>query len=226
MTFIQHALKVAPLLLEGLKLSVVVTLVSAVLGIILGLFIGLGRLSPKKGLRFLASTYVNFLRGTPLLVQLLIIYAGIPQILQLITGSPSPMSPIVAAIAACSLNSAAYVAEIFRGGIQSIDPGQMEAARSLGLSKRQAMRTVILPQAFMRIIPPLGNELITLLKETSILSAIGLEEMMRKGQLYVASTFQPFPVYLTVALIYFILVIGISKGLTLLERRLRINVES
>lgn len=226
MTFIQHALKVAPLLLEGLKLSVVVTLVSAVLGIILGLFIGLGRLSPKKGLRFLASTYVNFLRGTPLLVQLLIIYAGIPQILQLITGSPSPMSPIVAAIAACSLNSAAYVAEIFRGGIQSIDPGQMEAARSLGLSKRQAMRTVILPQAFMRIIPPLGNELITLLKETSILSAIGLEEMMRKGQLYVASTFQPFPVYLTVALIYFILVIGISKGLTLLERRLRINAES
>lgn len=226
MTFIQHALKVAPLLLEGLKLSVVVTLVSAVLGIILGLFIGLGRLSKNKGLRFLASTYVNFLRGTPLLVQLLIIYAGIPQILQLITGSPSPMSPIVAAIAACSLNSAAYVAEIFRGGIQSIDPGQMEAARSLGLSKRQAMRTVILPQAFMRIIPPLGNELITLLKETSILSAIGLEEMMRKGQLYVASTFQPFPVYLTVALIYFILVIGISKGLTLLERRLRINAES
>lgn len=225
MTFINHAVKVTPLLLEGLKLSILVTGISAIVGIVLGLFIGLGRLSKNSPIRWLSTTYVNFLRGTPLLVQLLIIYAGIPQIFQAITGQPSPMSPILAAILACSLNSAAYVAEIFRGGIQSIDSGQMEAARSLGLTKRQAMAQVILPQAFMRIIPSLGNELITLLKETSILSAIGLEEMMRKGQLYVASTFQPFPVYITVALMYFVIVIIISKGLTLLERRLRINVE-
>ena len=136
------------------------------------------------------------------------------------------MSPIVAAIAACSLNSGAYVAEIIRAGIQSIDKGQLEAARSLGLTKKQSMARVVLPQAFMRIIPPLGNELITLLKETSILSAIGLEEMMRKGQLYVASTFQPFPVYITVAFIYFIIVVIISKALSLLERRLRISAES
>ena len=136
------------------------------------------------------------------------------------------MSPIVAAIAACSLNSGAYVAEIIRAGIQSIDKGQLEAARSLGLTKKQSMARVVLPQAFMRIIPPLGNELITLLKETSILSAIGLEEMMRKGQLYVASTFQPFPIYITVAFIYFIIVVIISKALSLLERRLRISAES
>lgn len=225
MTFIDHALKVLPFLLEGLKLSLLVTVISAALGIVLGLFIGLGRLSKNPPLRFLATTYVNFLRGTPLLVQLLIIYAGIPQFLQMLTGHPSPMDPIAAAIVACSLNSAAYVAEIFRAGIQSIDVGQTEAARSLGLSKNQTMALVVIPQAFRRIIPPLGNELITLLKETSILSAIGLEEMMRKGQLYVARTFQPFPVYISVALIYFVIVILISKALSLLERRLRIHVE-
>lgn len=225
MSFLDHALRVLPLLLEGLRLSILVTVISAFIGIILGLFIGLGRLSKKSVIKWLASVYVNFIRGTPLLVQLLIIYAGIPQIIMFITGQPSPMSPIAAAIAACSLNSAAYVAEIFRAGIQSIDNGQIEAARSLGLTKNQAMAQVILPQAFRRIIPPLGNELITLLKETSILSAIGLEEMMRKGQLYVASTFQPFPVYITVALCYFVIVLLISKGLSLLERRLRISVE-
>ena len=226
MSFFDHVVKVLPLLLEGLKLSVIITVASAVLGIVIGLFVGLGRISKKKPIKFLAGCYVNFLRGTPLLVQLLIIYAGLPQILQLITGRPSPMSPIVAAIAACSLNSGAYVAEIIRAGIQSIDKGQLEAARSLGLTKKQSMARVVLPQAFMRVIPPLGNELITLLKETSILSAIGLEEMMRKGQLYVASTFQPFPVYITVAFIYFIIVVIISKALSLLERRLRISAES
>lgn len=225
MSFLDHALRVLPLLLEGLKLSILVTVISAIIGIFLGLFLGLGRLSKNSVIKWLASVYVNFIRGTPLLVQLLIIYAGIPQIFMFITNQPSPMSPIVAAIAACSLNSAAYVAEIFRAGIQSIDNGQIEAARSLGLTKNQAMAQVILPQAFRRIIPPLGNELITLLKETSILSAIGLEEMMRKGQLYVASTFQPFPVYITVALCYFVIVLIISKGLSLLERRLRISVE-
>jgi polar amino acid transport system permease protein len=206
MSFLDHALRVLPLLLEGLKLSILVTVISAIIGIFLGLFIGLGRLSKKSAIKWLASVYVNFIRGTPLLVQLLIIYAGIPQIIMFITNQPSPMSPIAAAIAACSLNSAGY-------------------ARSLGLTKNQAMAQVILPQAFRRIIPPLGNELITLLKETSILSAIGLEEMMRKGQLYVASTFQPFPVYITVALCYFVIVLLISKGLSLLERRLRISVE-
>lgn len=225
MSFSDHAFRVLPLLLEGLKMSLLITVLSAAIGIVIGLFIGLGRLSKKKVVKWAATIYVNFLRGTPLLVQLLIIYAGIPQVLQMITGSPSPMSPIVAAVAACSLNSGAYVAEIFRAGIQSIDPGQMEAARSLGMTGNQAMAQVILPQAVRRIIPPLGNELITLLKETSILSAIGLEEMMRKGQLYVASTFQPFPVYITVALCYFVIVILISKGLSMLERRMRIHVE-
>ena len=225
MSFSDHAFRVLPLLLEGLKMSLLITVLSAAIGIVIGLFIGLGRLSKKKVVKWAATIYVNFLRGTPLLVQLLIIYAGIPQVLQMITGSPSPMSPIVAAVAACSLNSGAYVAEMFRAGIQSIDPGQMEAARSLGMTGNQAMAQVILPQAVRRIIPPLGNELITLLKETSILSAIGLEEMMRKGQLYVASTFQPFPVYITVALCYFVIVILISKGLSMLERRMRIHVE-
>ncbi|MEI7883933.1 MAG: amino acid ABC transporter permease [Clostridia bacterium] len=226
MTFMDHAIKVLPMLLGGLRLTLLVTIAAGVIGIVLGLFIGLGKMSKNKLIKFLSATYINFLRGTPLLVQLLIIYAGIPQMMQIITNQPSPMPPILAAVLACGLNSAAYVAEIFRGGIQSIDVGQIEAARSLGLSKRQAMSEVILPQAFRRIIPPLGNEFITLLKETSILSAIGLEEMMRKGQLYVATTWQPFPVYITVALCYFVIVVIISKGLSLLERKLRINVEN
>lgn len=121
----------------------------------------------------------------------------------------------------CSLNSGAYVAEIFRAGIQSIDKGQMEAARSLGMTHGQAMRYVILPQAFRRVIPPLGNEFIALLKDTSVLSVIGFEELFRRGQLIVGATYQAFQIYLTVAFIYLIMVVAFSRLVDYLERRLK-----
>ena len=130
---------------------------------------------------------------------------------------------MVAAVIVCSINSGAYVAEIFRAGIQSIEKGQMEAARSLGMTHNQAMRYIILPQALRRVIPPLGNEFIILLKDTSILAVIGVEELTRKGQLYVAVTFDSFRTYAVVALVYLIMTFTISRFVNWSERRLGVG---
>lgn len=140
-----------------------------------------------------------------------------------LTAETVRIAPQMAAIIACSINSGAYVAEIFRAGIQSIEKGQMEAARSLGMTRGQAMRYVILPQAFRRVVPPLGNEFIALMKDTSILSAIGVEELVRKGQLYVAVTYQPFPIYMGIALVYLVLTLTISRWVAYTERRLGVK---
>lgn len=137
------------------------------------------RLSRNRVLSFLSVCYVDFFRGTPLLVQIVIVYFGIPQILKDIQNQ---------LVQACG----AYIAEIFRAGVQSIEKGQMEAALSLGMTHGQAMRYVILPQAFKRVIPPLGNEFIAMLKDTSLLSVIGFEELFRRGQLIVGATYQAF----------------------------------
>jgi polar amino acid transport system permease protein len=131
------------------------------------------------------------------------------------------VNPWIAAISACSINSGAYIAEIFRAGVQSIDRGQAEAARSLGMNQVQAMRHIILPQAFKRVIPPLGNEFIAMLKDTSLLSVIGFEELMRRGQLIVAQTYRSFPIYITAAVIYLIMTYGISRWVAYMERRLK-----
>lgn len=168
--FITHMSAVFPFLVKGAVYTVIITAMSVFFGTVIGLFLGLGRLSKKKFFSIPSSIYVDSIRGTPLLVQILIIYFGIPNLYNMITGDRFTMNVFVAAVLACSINSGAYVAEIFRAGIQSIDKGQMEAARSLGMTHRQAMRYIILPQAFRRIIPPLGNEFIVLLKDTSLLS--------------------------------------------------------
>jgi len=210
-----------PVLLMGAVITVAVTVASVFLGSIIGLFVGLARLSKNKSLYYPASTYVEFFRGTPLLVQIMIIYFGIPQLAQSLLNVSFSVNPWVAAIVSCSINSGAYIAEIFRAGVQSIDRGQMEAARSLGMTQVQAMRYVILPQAFKRVIPPLGNEFIAMLKDTSLLSVIGFEELMRRGQLIVAQTYQSFPVYLTAALLYLIMTYGISRWVAYMERRLK-----
>ena len=133
------------------------------------------------------------------------------------------MNPFIAAIAACSINSGAYVAEIFRAGIQSIDNGQMEAGRSLGLSWMQTMRYIIIPQAFKRVIPPLGNEFIALLKDSSLVSVIGFEELTRRGQLAIARTYASLEIWLCVAFIYLIMTLSISRFVAYLERRYRID---
>ena len=129
------------------------------------------------------------------------------------------MDPFVAAISACGINSGAYVAEIFRAGIQSIDRGQMEAGRSLGMTWIQTMRFVIIPQAFKRVIPPLGNEFIALLKDSSLVSVIGFEELTRRGQLIIAKTYGSLEIWLSVAIIYLIMTLTISRFVAYLEKK-------
>jgi len=216
-------LKSLPYLLMGAVETLKITIFAVSLGTIFGLIVGLGRISGQRVIRFLAACYVDFLRGTPLLVQVFIVYFGFPQLLEQLGSPVTRIPPFVAAIIAFSLNSGAYVAEIFRAGIQSIHRGQMEAARSLGMTPTQAMRYVILPQAFRRVIPPLGNEFIALLKDTSLLSVIGIVELTRRGQIIIASTFRPFEIWFTVALIYLVLTFSISRLVDFLERRLDIN---
>lgn len=222
-----------PFLLQGAVLTLEVTIIAVGIGCILGLVFALARLSKIKVLRGIAVCYIDFFRGTPLLVQILIIAFGIPHLLmegqkylmdtygmsQIINSYSLPRFAI--AVLATSLNSGAYIAEIFRAGVQSIDKGQMEAARSLGLTHAQAMRYVILPQAFKRVIPPLGNEFIAMLKDTSLLSVIGVVELTRAGQLTVGATYKAFPILLTVAFMYLVMTLAISRWVDYMERRLK-----
>ncbi|MDY6295035.1 MAG: amino acid ABC transporter permease [Schwartzia succinivorans] len=207
------AVSAMPLLLMGALVTVKITALSVGLGVVIGLFVGIARICNVRILRILSAVYVDFLRGTPLLVQIFLIYFAVP----VITGIR--MDPFVAAITSCSINSGAYVAEIFRAGIQSIDEGQMEAGRSLGLTWNQTMRYIIIPQAFKRVIPPLGNEFIALLKDSSLVSVIGFEELTRRGQLIIARTYGSLEIWTCVAIIYLIMTLTISRFVAYLERR-------
>ncbi|HHT90506.1 MAG: amino acid ABC transporter permease [Bacillota bacterium] len=202
-----------PTLLTGAKLTVQLTSIAVFFGIILGTLAGIARIN-KGVFRAVAATYIDVIRGTPLLVQTFLVFYGLPSILQ------RPIPAYVAAVLALSVNSGAYVGEIVRSGIQSIDQGQWEAAASLGHSRLQTMGYIILPQAFRRILPPLGNEFIALLKDSSLVSVIALEELVRKGQLIIGRTFRPFEVWLAVALLYFVMTFTVSRFVNLLERRM------
>lgn len=223
MDYLDHILKVLPYLGRGAVYTIGMTVVSIFFGGILGLIICLAKMSKYRFLRYFGTGYVDLLRGTPLLVQILFIYFGVPSLLREMLGGSYAMHPLVAGGIAFSLNCGAYMAEIFRSGIQSIDFGQMEAARSLGLNYIQSMRFVILPQAFRRIIPPLGNEFIILLKDTSLLSTIAVTEIVKEGQLYIARTYAAFPTYLAIAAVYLIMTITISKLFRMLEERMSIS---
>ncbi len=207
-------------------ITIEITSFSLFFGLILGTISGLGKLSRKTIFRYPCIVYIDFIRGTPLLVQILLFYYGIPGLYSNATGNSLQIDPILAGIIVCSINSGAYIAEIVRGGIQSIDKGQMEAARSLGMNERLAMREIILPQAFRRIIPPLGNEFIALLKDSSLLAVIGVHELLKSGQLYISRTFAAFPVYIAVALMYLVLTIVISRIVAYSERRLGVSDRS
>ena len=202
-----------PLLLEGALVTIEITAIAVSIGFLLGLFVCICRLSGVKIVQFIAVSYVNIIRGTPMLVQIFLIYFALPMIVG------QRIDPFVAAVAACSINSGAYVSEIFRAGIQSVDKGQMEAGRSLGLSWGQTMQYVILPQAFKHVIPPLGNEFISMTKETSLVSVIGFEELTRRGQLIIAKTYGSFEIWITVAAIYLVMTFGIARLVSYLERR-------
>lgn len=204
----------APFFLKGALLTIGLSIVGIILGTLLGLLIGIGKMLKNKILSLPFDWYITFFRGTPLFVQILLIHFGV---VPLFTGETNA---IIAAILALSLNSAAYIAEIFRAGIQSIDKGQMEAARSLGMNHYQAMKHVILPQAIKRMIPPLGNEFIVLVKESSLAAIIAAPEIMYWGRAMAGQYYIVWEPYLVVALIYLILTLTLSWILNKVERRL------
>ncbi|WP_227761734.1 amino acid ABC transporter permease [Zhaonella formicivorans] len=213
---IAFELQILPLLLKGVVMTVELTVLAIFFGTIIGLFVALAKISRFKILVILGGIYTWVIRGVPLLVQLYVLYYGLAQagILQL--------DAFTAAVAGLSICGGAYIAEIIRAGIQSIDKGQMEAALSLGMSYTQAMRRVILPQAYRRLLPPMGNEFIALMKDTSLVSVITMVELMRTGSLLDTTYFRSMEIYLTVALLYLLLTTFFIYIIGLLEKRLAV----
>ena len=202
-------------LLHGAFVTIEVTLGAIILGCLIGLMIGLGRLDPRRRVVFgLCTAYVSFVRGTPLLVQLFIWFFGLPHF-----GLNFPA--FFCGIVGMGIYSGAYVSEIVRGAIQSIERGQMEAARSLGMPYRMAMREIVVPQAVVRMIPPLGNEFIALIKNSSLVSLLTIADLMHEGQKIISTSYRSLEVYLAIALVYFVLTNLTGLGLRLVERRLR-----
>lgn len=201
-------------LLEGVGVTLWVTVASLSAGMVIGLLVGVLRMSRQWYFRALANAYVGVLRNTPLLIQLIWVYYCLP----ILTGID--MSAMTSSIIALSLHGGAYVGEIIRGGIQSIEKGQTEAARSIGLTSQQTMRKVILPQAFRRMIPPLVNEAVTLLKYSSLVSVLGVADLTYKAQVVSTTTFRPIEVFTFVALEYFVLCTALSYVARIVERRM------
>lgn len=203
--------------LRGTGVTLSVSLFGVVFGTIVGVLLSLLKLSNNKLLKGIATSYIELVRGTPLLVQIYIVYYGFPMFL------PFSLSRITLGTIAVILNSAAYVAEIIRAGIQSIDKGQMEAARSLGMTHAMAMKFIIIPQAFKNILPALGNEFIVLIKESAIISVIGIHDIMYNADTLRGITYRPFIPLVYAAIIYFIITFTLSKLLGIFERRLRLG---
>ena len=204
-----------PSLLKGLGNTLLLTIVSLFFAFFLGLIFGFMKVGRNRWIRGIATVFVDIFRGIPLLVLAFFIYFGIPQAFGF------TMSPIVAAVLTLSLNAGAYVTEIIRGGIQSIDPGQLEAARSLGLPYRKAMMKIIIPQAIKVMIPTFINQLVITLKDTSILSVIGLVELTQSGKIIIARTFASFDIWLVVAIMYLVVITILTKISDRLERKVR-----
>ena len=200
--------------LKGTSVTLLISLFGVLFGTIVGVILALMKLSSKKILNLISSSYIEIVRGTPLILQIFLVYHGLPKLI------PIPSSRIVLGTVAVFLNSAAYVAEIIRAGIQSIDKGQTEAARSLGMHEGMTMKTIIIPQAFKNILPALGNEFIVLIKESAIISVIGVQDLMYNADTLRGTTFRPFAPLIFAGIIYFIITFSISKVLGNLERRL------
>lgn len=191
-----------PLLLEGVKLTIFVSLISLAIGVLIGLLACIMGLSKNPILSFISKAYVWVIRGTPMIVQAFVVYFGFPQLIQKTLSPSFTLSAFSAGIVTLSLNAGAYLSEIFRSGIEAVDPGQVEASRSLGVSSASTMLKIVLPQAFKITIPSLVNQFIITVKDTSILSVIGMAEIVNKAKVYVGSTFQFFATYILVAAYY------------------------
>ncbi|EUQ40077.1 ABC transporter permease subunit [Staphylococcus aureus] len=200
--------------LKGIKITILISLIGVALGSILGAFVALMKLSKIKIISWIASIYIEILRGTPMLVQVFIVFFGITAALGL------DISALVCGTIALVINSSAYIAEIIRAGINAVDKGQMEAARSLGLNYRQTMKSVIMPQAIKNILPALGNEFVTLIKESSIVSTIGVGENMFNAQVVQGISFDPFTPLIVAAALYFVLTFVLTRIMNMIEGRL------
>ena len=204
-------------LAHGTLVTIEVTVGAIALGCIIGMLIGLGRLDPRRRVVYSACTaYVAFVRGTPLLVQLFIWFFGLPYV-----GINLPA--LFCGVVGMGMYSGAYVSEIVRGAIQSVARGQIEAARSLGMPDRMAMRQVIVPQALVRMIPPLGNEFIALIKNSSLVSLLTIADLMHEGQKIISVSYRSLEVYVAIALVYFVLTNLTGLALRQTERRLGVG---
>lgn len=206
-------IKYWPLFLEGATTTVLLSFFSVIVGVGCGTLMALARLSSNKFLSKAAKVYIDIIRGTPLLVQLYLVYFGLATVLDL--------NDFVSGVIAVSVNTTAYIAEIIRSGIRSVDKGQMEAARSMGMPKRMAMRQIILPQAMKNILPAIGNEFATLIKETSIVSLIGIHDLMYSSDTVRGATFTVFIPLLMTAFLYFVMTTTIAFFMDKLERKLQ-----
>lgn len=208
-------IKYWPLFLEGATTTVLLSFFSVIVGVGCGTLMALARLSTNKFLSKAAKVYIDIIRGTPLLVQLYLVYFGLATVFDL--------NDFVSGVIAVSVNTTAYIAEIIRSGIQSVDKGQMEAARSMGMPKRMAMRQIILPQAMKNILPAIGNEFATLIKETSIVSLIGIHDLMYSSDTVRGATFTVFIPLLMTAFLYFVMTTTIAFFMDKLERKLQVS---
>ncbi|NLZ18060.1 MAG: amino acid ABC transporter permease [Desulfobulbaceae bacterium] len=197
---------------DGVVITFKVTVSSIILAIIIGLLTGLGRISRNRIINLIASLYVEVVRGIPLLVQLFYIYFALGRIVR--------VPDIAAAIIAMAFCYGAYMGEVIRAGIKSIDRGQSEASRSLGFSRHQTMMYIVLPQAWRTILPPVGNEFIALLKDTSLVSILAVSDILRRGREYAAESFNYFETYTIIALVYLLITLILSKGISIMEYRL------
>ncbi|MEH7387945.1 amino acid ABC transporter permease [Bacillus sp. JJ1521] len=208
----EEFIRTFPFFMKPLLLTLELTLASIVVGTIIGLFFALLKLSSIPGGKYLADLYIAIIRGTPLVVQIFILYFGFYQIVDL--------GQFSSATLALAIHSGAYIAEIFRGAIQSIDKGQMEAGLSLGMSKAQTMRRIILPQAFRHSVPPLGNQFILSLKESSLAAFIAMDELFAMARRLSAETFDELTYFIIVAIYYLIIVIVFTFIFNRVEKRL------
>ncbi len=210
--------------LRGTRTTILISLITVFCGAILGCLVALMRISNCKPLQAFSKLYITVIRGTPMLVQLYIVYYQL-SFIQYPSGTiwGVDMERAIPCIIALSLNSAAYIAEVFRAGIQAVDVGQMEAARSCGMTSAQAMRFIILPQAIKNILPAIGNEFITMVKETSIIQYLGISDLMYNNGIVITATYNPLPCYYISAILYLLLNIILGKGINIFEVRLKRN---
>jgi His/Glu/Gln/Arg/opine family amino acid ABC transporter permease subunit len=212
---------IGPLLMTGLGVTLQVTVISLVIAMMLGVLVCLMHISNSKPLRAIAKFFIWIIRGTPMLVQAFYVYFAMPQLIQALTGSQFRIDIMTASILTLSLNAGAYISEIFRGSIESVDPGQMEASRSLGVSYATSMRRVILPQAVRICLPSLVNQCIITLKDSTILYAIGLSEIMYQAKIYVGRTMESFASYTWVAVVFLLITSVLMIASRTIEKRMR-----